>query len=37
MNTKSKLIERKILHIQLFNAIEERQLIKAGKSETPIQ
>ena len=36
MNTKSKLIEAENIAQQLFNAIEERQLIKHGKSETQL-
>ncbi len=32
-DTKSKLIEAENIAQQLFNAIEERQLIKPGKSE----
>ena len=36
MNTKSKLIEAENIAQQLFNAIEERQLIRPGKSESQL-
>src|SRR5580765_2959519 len=36
MNTKSKLVEAEHIAKQLFKAIEERQLIKPGKSESQL-